>query len=154
MARKLEEDATRKSFRFVRACVRSGCLAELELNVCGLAFSLFPPGRGKLSLFPFGFGSFPFALPPPTSYPTLVRLIGIYSNTNKWVPMSMILRYPSLISQVLFTTGENRSGTKAKTGTASVNLIMTPLLKRHSGQVGNSHPVQRSTGLSFDLIPN
>ena len=27
---------------FVRACARSGCLVELELNVCGLPFSLFP----------------------------------------------------------------------------------------------------------------
>ena len=64
---------------FVRAYARSGCLVELELNVCGLPFSLFPFCPGKLSLFPFGPGElclFP-SRTPQTSYPTLVGLIGI-----------------------------------------------------------------------------
>ena len=63
---------------FVRAYARSGCLVELELNVCWLAFSLFPFCPEELSLFPFGALSFPFSLPPPpqTPYPTLIGPIG------------------------------------------------------------------------------
>ena len=49
---------------FVRAYARSGCLVELELNVCWPAFSLFLFCPGELSLFPFGVLSFPFSLPP------------------------------------------------------------------------------------------
>ena len=41
------------SFRVVRfAYARSGCLVELELKRCWLAFSLFPFGPGEPSLFP------------------------------------------------------------------------------------------------------
>ena len=68
---------------FVRAYSRSGCLVELDLKLCGPAFSLFPFWPGKawgrsfvgpggprgLSLFPFGPGSFPFSLPPPSKPP-------------------------------------------------------------------------------------
>ena len=49
---------------FVRAYARSGCLVELELNVCGPPFSFFPFWPGELSLFPFGLGGFPLSLPP------------------------------------------------------------------------------------------
>ena len=68
---------------FVRAYARSGCLVELDQNVCGLGFSLFPfawarswgfffcvsGGFGELSLFPFGAASFPFSLLVPGSFP-------------------------------------------------------------------------------------
>ena len=114
---------------------------------------LFPFPFWSREAFPFPFWFWELSLcPSPPNLLSNFSWAHWYIFKYKWVPMSMILRYPSLISQVLFTTGENRSGTKAKTGTASVNL-MTPLLKRHSGQDGRSHPVQRSTDLS-DLIPN
>ena len=64
---------------FVSAYARSGCLVELDLKLCGPAFSLFPfapgfsfvgmGGPGELSLFPFGPKSFPFSLPPPPKPP-------------------------------------------------------------------------------------
>ena len=66
---------------FVRSYAWSGCLVELDKNVCGPPFSLFPfcPG-GKFSLFPVGATSFPFSLTPTpqTSYPTLVGLTGYH----------------------------------------------------------------------------
>ena len=67
----------------MRAYARSGCLVELDQNVGGLCFSLFPLGPARswgfsfcgpggfeeLSLFPFGAASFPFSLLVPGSFP-------------------------------------------------------------------------------------
>ena len=64
---------------FVRAYARSGCLVELDRNVCWLPFSLFPCCPGELSRFPFGDDELSL-FPSPTSqtsYPNLVGLIGI-----------------------------------------------------------------------------
>ena len=58
-----------RSVSFVRSYARSGCLVELDLNVCGPPFSLFPFGLRELSLFPFGLGSFPLSLPAPPKPP-------------------------------------------------------------------------------------
>ena len=56
----------------VRACARFGCLVRSgpEISSGHLPFSLFVAG-----CFPFSLESPPL---PPTSYPTLVGLIGIY----------------------------------------------------------------------------
>ena len=66
---------TGKSFRVVRACVRAVRMPS-EIRA-----------RNRVrapSLFPFAVGCFPFSLEspplPPTSYPTLVGLIGIYTD--------------------------------------------------------------------------
>ena len=69
----------------------SGLVVEWSLDqIVRLGLSLFPFGRGMFSLFPrkkinkslLVAGSFPFSLGdppfPPTSYPTLVGLIGIH----------------------------------------------------------------------------
>ena len=51
---------------FVRAYARSGCLVELDQNVCRLPFSLFPFWSwGVLGLFFFGLGWARGALPFP-----------------------------------------------------------------------------------------
>ena len=61
------------SFRSrVRVYARSGCLMELDLNVCWLLFSLFPFPFWSRGAFPFPFwswGAFPFPFPPPPKPP-------------------------------------------------------------------------------------
>ena len=61
--------STGKLFRFVRACVRAVWLPIVELDLKSCWSSLFTFSLGALSLFPLG---------PWASYPTLVRLIGVY----------------------------------------------------------------------------
>ena len=61
--------STGKLFRFVGACVRAVWLPIVELDLKSCWSSLFTFSLGALSLFPLG---------PWASYPTLVRLIGVY----------------------------------------------------------------------------
>ncbi len=68
------------SFRFVRSCVRArGLVVEWKSGSNGVRV---------LSLFPFRPGSFLFSLEspplPPTSYPALAGLIGIYIYIYNW----------------------------------------------------------------------
>ena len=66
---------------FVRAYARSGCLVELNLNLCSLSFSLFSFGFGELSLFSFGLEKLSiFHSPPPPKPPFIFSWA--YRSTN------------------------------------------------------------------------
>ena len=51
---------TGQSFRFVRACARSGCQVDFELK-CGEGFFPFPFCHTEFFLFPCVAGRFPFS---------------------------------------------------------------------------------------------
>ena len=72
---------TGKSFRFVRACARSGCQVEFELK-SGEGVFPFPFWPAEVSLFPCvaGHVSPPH---PPISYPTLVGLMANQNDIKK-----------------------------------------------------------------------